>query len=193
MALEGFDSEFALIDVALVIAVCELSCDFSQIVLSDGLATKMTRTVRLRSGSPAIHQEKHHLGSPNHNENSERRWASTAPRRSSNESRLYQPACLRSSVRLLSTSYPSAIFSIRAFASASFNDLAVTRMLSAHFAPMLGISHKEACCQHRTLLMAKPSWRHNRPSETVPLFSRIHSQRRAQSARPILSARSAFR
>jgi hypothetical protein len=65
VALEGFDSEFVLIDVALVIAVCELSCEFSQIVLSDGLAAKMTRTVRLRSGSPAIHQEKLHLGSPN--------------------------------------------------------------------------------------------------------------------------------
>ena len=71
MTLEGFDSEFALIDVAPVIAICELSCEFSQIVLSDGLAAKMTRTVRLRSGSPAIHQEKLHLGSPNHNKNSD--------------------------------------------------------------------------------------------------------------------------
>jgi hypothetical protein len=44
---------------------------------------------------------------------------------------LYQPIRLRCSVCFPSTSYPSAILSIRAFASASFNKPAVTRTLSA--------------------------------------------------------------
>ena len=63
MTLECRDGKFAVIDVALVIAVGEPCCDLSQVAPRDRLTAQ--RTERLRVGCPAIHQDEIHVPSPN--------------------------------------------------------------------------------------------------------------------------------
>jgi hypothetical protein len=63
MKLERQDGNIAVIDVAIVIAVGEPRCDFSQVALSDWLTPP--RTERLRPGCPAIHHDEFHLPPPN--------------------------------------------------------------------------------------------------------------------------------
>ena len=58
MKLERQDGNISVIDVAIVIAVGEPRCDFSQVAISDWLTAQ--RTERLRSGCPAIHQDEFH-------------------------------------------------------------------------------------------------------------------------------------
>ena len=53
----------AVTDVAPVIAVGELSCQFSQIALPDRLTTQ--RTASLLAGRPAIHDDEFHVSPPN--------------------------------------------------------------------------------------------------------------------------------
>jgi hypothetical protein len=62
MILECKDGSFAVIGVALVIAVEEPRHDVSQVALPDWLAAQ--RTGRLRAGCPAIHQDEFHVASP---------------------------------------------------------------------------------------------------------------------------------
>ena len=62
MVLECKDGSFAVIDVALVIAVAELRRDIAQVALPDWLTAQ--RTERLRAGCPAIHQDEFHVASP---------------------------------------------------------------------------------------------------------------------------------
>ena len=67
MKLERWDGNIAVIDVAIVIAVGEPRCDFSQVALSDWLTAQ--RTKRLRAGRPAIHQYESHVAPPNAKQN----------------------------------------------------------------------------------------------------------------------------
>ena len=62
MVLECKDGSFAVVDVALVIAVEEPRHDVSQVALPDWLTAQ--RTGRLRAGCPAIHQDEFHGASP---------------------------------------------------------------------------------------------------------------------------------
>jgi hypothetical protein len=63
MILKCPDGNFAVAYVALVIAVGEPCCDFSQITPRDWLAAQCTE--RLRNGCPAIHHDEFHLLPPN--------------------------------------------------------------------------------------------------------------------------------
>jgi hypothetical protein len=63
MLLGRWGGSLAVTDVAPVIAVGELSCQFSQIALPDGLATQ--RTASLLAGRPTIHDDEFHLPRPN--------------------------------------------------------------------------------------------------------------------------------
>src|ERR1700682_5022164 len=63
MILECRDGNFAVIDVALVIAVGEPCCDLSQVAHRDRLTAH--RTKRSRVGCPAIHQDESHVPAPN--------------------------------------------------------------------------------------------------------------------------------
>src|SRR5262249_45606997 len=62
MLLERWRGDLAVTGIALVIAVGEPRCKFSQIALPDWLAAQ--RTERLRAGCPAIHQDKFHMPPP---------------------------------------------------------------------------------------------------------------------------------
>ena len=57
------DGAFAVISVAIMIAVGELRLDFSQIARADRLAAQ--HAASLRTGSPAIHQYESHVAPPN--------------------------------------------------------------------------------------------------------------------------------
>jgi hypothetical protein len=59
MILECKDGNFAVIDVALVIAVGELRFDIPQVALPDRLTAQ--RAERLRAGCPAIYQYEFHV------------------------------------------------------------------------------------------------------------------------------------
>ena len=61
------DRAFAVIGVAILIAVGELRPDFSQIARSDRLIAHHTE--RLRAGRPAIHQDESHVAPPNAKQN----------------------------------------------------------------------------------------------------------------------------
>jgi hypothetical protein len=64
MLLERWASgDLSATDVAPVIAVGELSCQFSQIALPDRLATQ--RAASLLAGRPAIHDDEFHVPPPN--------------------------------------------------------------------------------------------------------------------------------
>ena len=62
MIFENQDGAFAVIGVAIMIAVGEPRTDFSQIVRPDWLAAQHTE--RLRAGRPAIHQHESHVPPP---------------------------------------------------------------------------------------------------------------------------------
>src|SRR5512132_2317261 len=62
MLLERWDGSLAVTGVALVIAVGEPRCKFSQVALPDWLTAQ--RTERLRAGCPAIHQDEFHMPPP---------------------------------------------------------------------------------------------------------------------------------
>jgi hypothetical protein len=62
MLLERQGGNLAVTGVALVIAVGEPRCKFSQIALPDCLTAQ--RTERLRAGCPAIHQDKFRVPPP---------------------------------------------------------------------------------------------------------------------------------
>src|SRR5438132_10917484 len=62
MLLERWDGNLAVAGVALVIAVGEPRCKFSQVAFPDWLTAQ--RTERLRAGCPAIHQDEFHMPPP---------------------------------------------------------------------------------------------------------------------------------
>jgi hypothetical protein len=62
MLLKRWDGNLAVTGVALVIAVGEPRCKFSQVALPDWLTAQ--RTERLRAGCPAIHQDEFHMPPP---------------------------------------------------------------------------------------------------------------------------------
>ena len=62
MKLKCRDGGFAVVGVALVIAVGEPCCDFAQVAPPDWLTTQ--RAERLRAGCPAIHQNEFHVPPP---------------------------------------------------------------------------------------------------------------------------------
>src|ERR1700687_5849523 len=62
MNLDCWEANFAVTDVAIVIAVGQPRCDFSQVGLPDWLTAHGTE--RLRPGCPAIHQDEFHMPSP---------------------------------------------------------------------------------------------------------------------------------
>src|SRR6266498_4890394 len=62
MLLERWDGSLAVTGIALVIAVGEPRCKFSQVALPDWLTAR--RTERLRAGCPAIHQDEFHTPPP---------------------------------------------------------------------------------------------------------------------------------
>src|SRR5438477_5660039 len=62
MLLERWDGKPAVTGVALVIAVGDPRCKFSQVALPDWLTAQ--RTERLRAGCPAIHQDEFHMPTP---------------------------------------------------------------------------------------------------------------------------------
>src|ERR1700704_6869049 len=62
MISEGRGGKSSVTDVALVIAVGEPCCDFSQVALPDRLTAQ--RTERLRAGCPAIDQDEFHVSPP---------------------------------------------------------------------------------------------------------------------------------
>jgi hypothetical protein len=61
------DRAFAMIGVAILIAVGELRPDFSQIARSDRLIAHHTE--RLRAGRPPVHQYESHVAPPNAKQN----------------------------------------------------------------------------------------------------------------------------
>jgi hypothetical protein len=63
----GQDGLFAVVGVAIMIAVEEVCSDLSQIARPDWLATQHTE--RLRAGRPASHQDESHVESPNAKQN----------------------------------------------------------------------------------------------------------------------------
>ena len=63
MLLERWGGSLAVTDVAPVIAVGELSCQFSHIALPDRLATQ--RTASLLAGRPTIYGDEFHVPRPN--------------------------------------------------------------------------------------------------------------------------------
>jgi hypothetical protein len=65
MILECQDGNFAVIDVALVIAVGELRYDIPQVALPDRLTAQ--RAERIRAGCPAIYQDEFHVAPVNAN------------------------------------------------------------------------------------------------------------------------------
>ena len=67
MIFERQDGAFAVIGVAIMIAVGELRPDFSQIARPDWLAAQHTE--RLRTGRSAIHQYESHVAPPNAKQN----------------------------------------------------------------------------------------------------------------------------
>ena len=67
MIFESQDGHFAVIGVAIMIAVGEPRPDFSEIARSDWLTTQHTE--RLRAGRPAIHQYESHVAPPNAKQN----------------------------------------------------------------------------------------------------------------------------
>jgi hypothetical protein len=62
MLFERWDGSLAVTGVALVIAVGEPRCKFSQVALPDWLTAQ--RAERLRAGCPAIHQDEFHMLPP---------------------------------------------------------------------------------------------------------------------------------
>ena len=62
MILECKDGSFAVVDVALVIAVGELRPDITQVALLDRLTAQ--RAERLRAGCSAVHQDESHGAVP---------------------------------------------------------------------------------------------------------------------------------
>src|SRR5713101_6138830 len=62
MPLGRWDGNLEVIGVALVIAVGEPRCKFSQVALPNWLTAQ--RTERLRAGCPAIHQDECHMRPP---------------------------------------------------------------------------------------------------------------------------------
>jgi hypothetical protein len=67
MSFESPDGHFAMIGVAIMIAVAEPRPDFSQIARPDWLTAQHTE--RLRGGHPAIHQYESHVAPPNAKQN----------------------------------------------------------------------------------------------------------------------------
>jgi hypothetical protein len=67
MTFENQDGAFAVLGVAIMIAVGELRPDFSQIVRPDRLMAQYT--ARLSAGRPAIHQYESHVAPPNAKQN----------------------------------------------------------------------------------------------------------------------------
>ena len=67
MIFESQDGHFAVIGVAIMIAVGEPRPDFSEIARSDWLTTQHTE--RLRAGRPAIHKDESHVAPPNAKQN----------------------------------------------------------------------------------------------------------------------------
>jgi hypothetical protein len=67
MIFESQDGLFAVIGVAIMIAVGEPRSDFSQIARSDRLTAQYAE--RLRAGRPAIHQDESHVAPPNAKQN----------------------------------------------------------------------------------------------------------------------------
>jgi hypothetical protein len=63
MLLERWGGILAVTDVTRVIAIGELSCQFSQIALPDRLVTQ--RTASLLAGRPAIYDDEFHVPRPN--------------------------------------------------------------------------------------------------------------------------------
>jgi hypothetical protein len=82
MISEGRGGKSSVTDVALVIAVGEPCCDFSQVALPDRLTAQ--RTERLRAGCPAIDQDEFHVSPP-----SLHSFKTTVPRRSHGLGRIY--------------------------------------------------------------------------------------------------------
>jgi hypothetical protein len=72
MNLDCLEANFAVTDVAIVIAVGQPRCDFSQVALPDWLTAYGTE--RLRPGCPAIHQDEFHMPSPNEKQNTVSGW-----------------------------------------------------------------------------------------------------------------------
>src|SRR5271163_1803943 len=62
MIFEGYNGAFAVIGIAVGIAVWEPRCDLSQIARPDRFAAQCTD--RLAAWRPAIHQDKSHLAPP---------------------------------------------------------------------------------------------------------------------------------
>ncbi len=67
MIFDSHDGLFAVIGVAIMIAVGEPRPDFSQIARSDRLTAQHTE--RLWAGRPAIHQDESHVAPPNAKQN----------------------------------------------------------------------------------------------------------------------------
>jgi hypothetical protein len=80
MKLGRQDGNIAVIDVAIVIAVGEPRCDFSQVALSDWLTAQ--RTERLRPGCPAIHHDEFHVPPPNEKQKLNKQHSSIKTNRS---------------------------------------------------------------------------------------------------------------
>src|SRR5436189_6450480 len=67
MLLDRGGGNFAVTDVAPVIAVGEPRCKFSQIALPDRLTAQ--RTESLQAGCPTIHDDEFHVPPPNEKQN----------------------------------------------------------------------------------------------------------------------------
>jgi hypothetical protein len=67
MLLDRGGGNFAVIDVAPVIAVEEPRCKFSQIALPDRLTAQLTES--LLAGRPTIHDDEFHVPPPNEKQN----------------------------------------------------------------------------------------------------------------------------
>jgi hypothetical protein len=63
MPLEGQDGSFAMIGIAIMVAVGELRLDFSQIARPDWPAAQHTQGLRARR--PPVHQYESHVAPPN--------------------------------------------------------------------------------------------------------------------------------
>ena len=67
MICQNQDRAFAVIGVAIMIAVGEPRPDLSQVARPDRLTAQHTE--RLRAGRPAIHQDESHVGPPHAKQN----------------------------------------------------------------------------------------------------------------------------
>jgi len=67
MPLESQDGSFAVIGVAVMVAVRQPRLDFSQIARPDRLTAQHTQGLRV--GRPAVHQNESHVAPPNAKQN----------------------------------------------------------------------------------------------------------------------------